>query len=107
MNTKKIAIVGLGYVGLPLSVEFGKKRRTFGYDVDEKRVEELLKGLDSTLETTSKELSDAIYLSYTTDINDIKDCSIFIVTVPTPIDKLYLNIFWFNLITHFNRTRQH
>ena len=87
MNTKKIAIIGLGYVGLPLAVEFGKKRKTIGYDLDHDRVKELLKGIDSTRETTSKELSDAIHLTYTTNINDIKHCSIYIITVPTPIDE--------------------
>ena len=82
-----IAIVGLGYVGLPLAVEFGTKRKVIGFDTNEVRITELNKGLDNTLETTNQELKDAIYLSYTNSIKDIKDCNIFIITVPTPIDK--------------------
>ena len=83
----QIAIVGLGYVGLPLAVEFGRKRLVVGFDTNKARIEELKEGTDNTLETTNKELNDAIYLSYTTDREDLKDCKIFIVTVPTPIDK--------------------
>ena len=82
-----IAIVGLGYVGLPLAVEFGNKRKVIGFDSNEARIKELKKGLDNTLETTNQELKDAIYLSYTNSLKDIKDCKIFIITVPTPIDK--------------------
>ena len=82
-----IAIVGLGYVGLPLAVEFGTKRKVIGFDTNEARIKELNKGLDNTLETTNQELKDAIYLSYTNILKDIKDCKIFIITVPTPIDK--------------------
>ena len=81
-----IAVIGLGYVGLPLAVEFGKKRKVFGYDINQSRIEELKKGIDKTLETTKKELSSAHHLSYTNNINDIEDCKIFIITVPTPID---------------------
>jgi len=88
MNNKKIALIGLGYVGLPLSVEFGKKRKVIGYDIDEDRVNELINGYDSTLETTPEELSKAVHLSYSTTIKDIEDCKIFIVTVPTPIDSV-------------------
>ena len=87
MKNKKIALVGLGYVGLPLAVEFGKKRTVIGFDIDKYRIEELKKGIDRTLEVTKKELNDSSHLSYTTDLDDIKDCSIFIITVPTPIDK--------------------
>jgi UDP-N-acetyl-D-glucosamine/UDP-N-acetyl-D-galactosamine dehydrogenase len=87
MKNKKIALIGLGYVGLPLAVEFGKKRTVIGFDINKSRVNELKKGLDVTLETTKQELKDAIHLSYTTNLDDIKDCTIFIVTVPTPIDK--------------------
>ena len=81
-----IAVIGLGYVGLPLAVEFGKKRKVFGFDINQSRIEELKKGIDKTLETTKKELSSAHHLSYTNNINDIEDCKIFIITVPTPID---------------------
>ena len=82
-----IAVVGLGYVGLPLAVEFGAKRKVIGFDTNEVRITELNKGVDNTLETTNQELKDAIYLSYTNSLKDIKDCKIFIITVPTPIDK--------------------
>ena len=84
---KKIALIGLGYVGLPLAVEFGKKRNVVGFDINQTRINELKKGIDVTLETTNQELKDAIHLSYATKLDDIKDCTIFIVTVPTPIDK--------------------
>jgi len=87
MNNKKIALIGLGYVGLPLAVEFGKKRTVVGFDINQPRINDLKNGVDSTLETTSEELKDAVNLSYTTNLEDIKDCTIFIVTVPTPIDK--------------------
>ena len=87
MNNKKIAIIGLGYVGLPLAVEFGKARAVVGFDINQPRINDLKNGTDATLETTDQELKDAVHLSYTTNLEDIKDCSIFIVTVPTPIDK--------------------
>ena len=87
MNNKKIALIGLGYVGLPLAVEFGKKRVVVGFDINQPRINDLKNGVDSTLETTKQELKDAVHLSYTTNLEDIKDCTIFIVTVPTPIDK--------------------
>ena len=87
MNNKKIALIGLGYVGLPLAVEFGKHRSVVGFDINNSRINELKNGTDLTLETTSKELKDASHLSYTTNLDDVKDCEIFIITVPTPIDK--------------------
>ena len=87
MKSKIIALIGLGYVGLPLAVEFGKKRKVIGFDINQSRVDELKRGVDLTLETTEQERADAVYLSYTTKIDDIKDCAIYIVTVPTPIDK--------------------
>jgi UDP-N-acetyl-D-glucosamine/UDP-N-acetyl-D-galactosamine dehydrogenase len=83
----QIAVVGLGYVGLPLAVEFGKKRAVIGFDTNETRVIELKEGIDNTYETTCQELKDAVNLSYTTNLKDIKDCKVFIVTVPTPIDE--------------------
>ena len=86
---KKIAIIGLGYTGLPLAVEFGKKREVMGYDISKSRIEELKNNIDTTLENSIEELKSAIHLKYTTDIDDIKDCNIFIVTVPTPIDSNY------------------
>ena len=87
MKNKKIALVGLGYVGLPLAVEFGKKREVIGFDINQSRVNDLKNSIDTTLETTLQELKDAIHLSYTTNLEDVKDCEIYIVTVPTPIDK--------------------
>ncbi len=83
----KLAIMGLGYVGLPLAVEFGKKRQVVGYDINQKRIDELKSGNDSTLETTAEELHDAKLLSYTTNLENLRDCTCFIVTVPTPIDE--------------------
>ncbi len=87
MEKKKICLIGLGYVGLPLAVEFGKKREVIGFDINQNRIFELKNDNDTTLETTSQDLRDAIYLSYTTNLDDIKGCGIYIVTVPTPIDK--------------------
>lgn len=66
---KKIAVIGLGYVGLPLAVEFGKKRLVIGFEINQARVDELMKGHDSTLETTDEDLKSAQYLKYTTNIN--------------------------------------
>lgn len=83
----KIAVIGLGYVGLPLAVEFGKIFNTVGFDVNHDRIEELKSGTDSTLEVDSDELKSASNLAYTLAIEDIADCNIFIVTVPTPIDE--------------------
>ena len=83
---KKIAIIGLGYVGLPLATEFGKIREVVGFDIDVDRVNELKNLHDKTLETTEKELKSAIYLKFTSSIEDVKKCKIYIITVPTPID---------------------
>src|SRR3989338_8238115 len=83
----KLAIIGLGYVGLPLAVEFGKKRQVVGFDINQKRIDELKAGNDFTLETTTEELRDAKLLTYTTNLEDLRDCTCFIVTVPTPIDE--------------------
>ena len=87
MKNKKIALIGLGYVGLPLAVEFGKKRSVIGFDINDSRINQLKGGNDSTLEISDQELIDAVHLTYTTNLNDLKDCEIFIVTVPTPIDN--------------------
>jgi len=86
MKEIKIAVVGLGYVGLPLAAEFGKKIETIGFDVNKARIEELLTGKDKTLEVSREELSKSKMLSYTNIPEDISDCNYFIVTVPTPID---------------------
>ena len=87
MINSKIAIVGLGYVGLPLAVEFGKHYETIGFDINEVRVNELSCGKDSTLEVEPEEFSKATNLSFTTDPEQIRECQIYIVTVPTPIDQ--------------------
>ena len=83
----KIAIIGLGYVGLPLAVEFGKKFSVVGFDINQDRIEELKAGNDGTLEVTREELAEASMLSYTADINDTSECQYYIITVPTPIDQ--------------------
>ena len=88
MNAKdiRIAVIGLGYVGLPLAVEFGKKYFTTGFDINRPRITALISGHDSTLEVDTAELESAAHLSYTTDVDKLKNCNIYIVTVPTPID---------------------
>ena len=83
----KIAIIGLGYVGLPLAVEFSKKYPTTGFDINGPRIAALISGHDSTLEVDEAELKQATQLNYTTDIEQLKSCNIYIVTVPTPIDS--------------------
>ncbi|MGL4765688.1 MAG: Vi polysaccharide biosynthesis UDP-N-acetylglucosamine C-6 dehydrogenase TviB [Aeromonas sp.] len=85
LENLKIGIVGLGYVGLPLAVEFGKIFDTIGFDVNSKRVDELMSGLDLTLECSEEELNSAPLLTYTDQLENIKDCNFYIVTVPTPI----------------------
>ena len=87
MNNKKIAVIGLGYVGLPLAIEFSKKRKVIGFDINKDRIDELERGIDITGEMSEEELSEGIHLNYTTKLDNIKDCTIFIITVPTPIDK--------------------
>ncbi|HMQ01388.1 MAG TPA: Vi polysaccharide biosynthesis UDP-N-acetylglucosamine C-6 dehydrogenase TviB, partial [Cyclobacteriaceae bacterium] len=84
---EKIAIIGLGYVGLPLAVEFGKVREVIGFDINSKRIAELKSGVDNTKEVDAEELKSASKLSYTDQLDDIKYASIFIVTVPTPVDE--------------------
>lgn len=87
MQEIKLAIIGLGYVGLPLAVEFGKKRPVIGFDIDVARVEELKSGKDHTLEVEPKELAEAAHLRYTTNPAELANANVFIVTVPTPIDE--------------------
>jgi len=82
-----IAIIGLGYVGLPLAVEFGKKYRTFGFDINESRLEELKAGQDKTREVSTEELKESKLLTFTAIKDKLHQCNIFIVTVPTPVDK--------------------
>jgi UDP-N-acetyl-D-galactosamine dehydrogenase len=82
----KIAIIGLGYVGLPLAVEFGKKVPVTGFDIHQRRIDELKAGQDHTLEVSAEELKQATRLTYTAQLEDLKECNFYIVTVPTPID---------------------
>ena len=83
----KVAVIGLGYVGLPLAVEFGKKYDTVGFDLKESRLESLRRGIDETLETDSGKLAAAVRLRYSNAVADLKDRDIFIVAVPTPVDR--------------------
>jgi len=87
MKIKKIALLGLGYVGLPLAVEFGKKFKVIGFDINKDRIDLLKQNEDPNLEINKKEFSDSVHLSFSNSINDIKDCNIYIITVPTPIDN--------------------
>ncbi len=98
MRETKIAVIGLGYVGLPLAVEFGKKYRVVGYDIKPVRINELNEGYDRTLEINDRELKGVIIgkgspgnskngLFFTSSIDDIRNCNYFIITVPTPVDK--------------------
>lgn len=87
LQDAKIAIIGLGYVGLPLAVEFSKKYPVVGFDINKNRVAELTAGVDTTMEVSADELSAAQKLTFTHTINDLKNCNVYIVTVPTPIDK--------------------
>lgn len=83
----KLAIIGLGYVGLPLAVEFGKYRSVVGFDINQQRIDALNQGHDSTLEVDDQELAEAKHLSFSAEHTSLKDCNVYIVTVPTPIDE--------------------
>ncbi|WMD20100.1 Vi polysaccharide biosynthesis UDP-N-acetylglucosamine C-6 dehydrogenase TviB [Achromobacter seleniivolatilans] len=83
----KLAVVGLGYVGLPLAVEFGKKRSVIGFDINTRRIDALRAGHDHTLEVSDAELTEAAHLTYTADRAELGEANVFIVTVPTPIDE--------------------
>ena len=87
MKNKKIGLIGLGYVGLPLAIEFSKRRKVIGFDINKDRINLLKKGKDPTLEVSQKDFDEAINLDLTTNINDLRECNIFIVTVPTPVDE--------------------
>ena len=87
MKNKKIALIGLGYVGLPLAVEFGKKFEVIGFDISKDRIDLLKKNEDPNLVINKNEFATSSYLSFSNSIDDIKDCNIYIVTVPTPIDN--------------------
>jgi UDP-N-acetyl-D-galactosamine dehydrogenase len=86
LKTKKLAIIGLGYVGLPLAVEFGKQFDVLGFDINAGRIAELQQGRDRTLETTAEEIAEAKQLRFGSDAAELADCDIFIVSVPTPVD---------------------
>lgn len=86
INTARLGIVGLGYVGLPLAVAFGRLLPTIGFDIDESRIAELEGGKDRTLEMSSDDLSSAGSLRYTSNLEELSECNVFIITVPTPID---------------------
>jgi len=83
----KLAIIGLGYVGLPLAVEFGKCRSVVGFDINKQRIDALKAGRDATLEVSDDEMKQAVQLVYSASLDDLKSCNVFIVTVPTPIDE--------------------
>ena len=87
MDDSKIAIIGLGYVGLPLSIEFGKAFKTIGFDTKQSRVADLKRGHDSSFEVTSEKFQESKRLTFTNDVNDIANCNVYIITVPTPIDE--------------------
>ncbi|MDB9818863.1 nucleotide sugar dehydrogenase [Pelagibacterales bacterium] len=87
LKNKSICIIGLGYVGLPLAVEFGKKYQTCGYDINKNRINELKKNIDVTLELTANEIKRSSKLTFTSEFQNLKDNNIFIITVPTPINK--------------------
>jgi len=87
MDDSKIAIIGLGYVGLPLSIEFGKIFKTIGFDTKQSRVADLNRSHDSSFEVTSEKFQESKKLTFTNDVNDIANCNIYIITVPTPIDE--------------------
>ena len=87
LDNVNIAVIGQGYVGLPLAIEFGKKYPTIGFDINLSRIDDLKKGIDYTNETSSEQLNGAKKLAFSSSINDIKECNIYVVTVPTPIDE--------------------
>ena len=89
LDTTTIALIGLGYVGLPLAVEFGKHRPVIGFDINQTRVAELQGGQDHTLECSPEQLKAARHLRFSSQLNDLRDCGIFIVTVPTPVDDAH------------------
>ncbi|MDR9778040.1 Vi polysaccharide biosynthesis UDP-N-acetylglucosamine C-6 dehydrogenase TviB, partial [Rhizobium hidalgonense] len=86
LSNIKIGVIGLGYVGLPLAVEFGKKFDVVGFDINQTRIGELQSGVDHTLEVSSDELKDSPRLSFSADLQQLASCNFYIVTVPTPID---------------------
>ena len=88
ITEKKIAVIGLGYVGLPLAVEFGKHRPTLGFDINQLRIKDLESGIDRTLEVNQEGINEAIHLKFSSDAEALRACKIFVITVPTPIDNV-------------------
>ena len=90
MRNNRIALIGLGYVGLPLAVEFGKKRKVVGFDINKDRIEELKNGFDRTLELSNTQVEESLAngMIFTSDISETKDCNIYIVTVQLQLIKL-------------------
>ena len=87
LNKIKLAVIGLGYVGLPLAIEFGKKYSTIGFDINSNRIDELKNGKDLNREYSSQKINSSSKLVFTSNLNDISSCNIFIISVPTPINK--------------------
>ena len=87
LKINTLAIFGLGYVGLPLAVEFGKKYATLGFDINQSRIDELSSGKDSTLEVSAEELASVTQLKYSCNVDDLNQANVYIITVPTPIDE--------------------
>jgi len=90
MNNSRIAVIGLGYVGLPLAVEFGKKTDTVGFDIDSTRISELQNGVDKTLECEMNDIASSKFISFTSNVNNIEDSNYYIITVPTPVNEYKL-----------------
>ncbi|NOZ32791.1 MAG: Vi polysaccharide biosynthesis UDP-N-acetylglucosamine C-6 dehydrogenase TviB, partial [Alphaproteobacteria bacterium] len=86
LSNRRIAVIGLGYVGLPLAVEFAKRGEVIGFDISDTRIRELRAGHDTTFETTAAELGAAKNLEFTSSSAALESCTVFIITVPTPID---------------------
>ncbi len=87
LNNLKIGIIGLGYVGLPLAVEFSKYYSTIGFDLNQQRIQQLKAGEDKTCEVSADDLKQAQYLDYSHDLKDLAECNFYIIAVPTPLDK--------------------
>ena len=87
LDNLKIGIIGLGYVGLPLAIEFGKKFEVKGFDLKKSRIVELNNGIDTTLEVDTTEFKEAKNLDFTSTISDLEGCNVYIVTVPTPLNN--------------------
>src|SRR5688572_26692560 len=83
----RIAVIGLGYVGLPLAIEFGRLYETLGYDIDAQRVADLREGRDNNHESSAGEIASAAKLRFSADVSDLRDCNVYVVTVPTPVDE--------------------